>query len=70
MNFLFNNSNDRHLLLEPISIGYEAWIDLSRFSATEKSTHYASRTLSSTSLTRSFADIRRKFQKSSDEDID
>lgn len=69
MTFLFNNSNDRHLLTEPICIGCEAWIDVGRFCATKKSMHRATRTSPDSSLTKSFADIRRKLRKSSDEDI-
>ncbi len=70
MNFLFNNSHDRHLLTEPVSIGCEAWIDVGRFCAAEKPAHHATKTPTGTSLTKSFTDIRRKFQKSSDGDID
>lgn len=70
MTSLFNNSNDHHLQTEPISIGCEAWIDVVRFCAAEKPAHHTTKTPTGTSLTRSFTDIRRKFQKSSDGDID
>ena len=69
MTFLFNNSNDHHLQTEPISIGCEAWIDVGRFCTAEKPAHHATKTPTRTSLTRSFTDIRRKFQKSSDGNI-
>lgn len=70
MTSLFNNSNDHHLQAEPISIGCEAWIDVGRFCTAEKPAHHATKTSTRTSLTRSFTDIRRKFQKSSDGNID
>ncbi len=69
MTFLFNNSNDRHLLTEPISIGCEAWIDVDRFCATATLTQRAPTASSDSSLTKSFTHIRRKFRKSSDQDI-
>lgn len=66
---------------EPISIGCEAWIDVSRFCFTEKSfsksteTHKTSEghlhsTPSQSSLTKSFADLRRKFRRSFPEGLD
>ena len=69
MTSLFNNSNDHHLQAEPISVGCEAWIDVGRFCTAEKPAHHATKTPTRTSLTRSFTDIRRKFQKSSDGNI-
>ena len=54
---------------EPISIGCEAWVDVSRFSATEKSLHHTASTSSGSSLTKSLANLRKKFRKSSDKDI-
>jgi hypothetical protein len=73
MNFSFYSATKHKppLLLhsEPISIGCEAWIDVSRFSATEKSLHHTARTSSGSSLTKSFADLRKKFRKSSDKDL-
>jgi hypothetical protein len=65
---------------ESISIGCEAWIDMSRFCAAEKSLSKSAgihRTFgdhlhsmpSQSSLIKSFADLRRKFRRSSDEDV-
>lgn len=72
MSFHFYSPKQKVSLLlasEPISIGCEAWIDVSRFSAAEKSSHHAARISSGGSLTKSFADLRKKFWKSSDEEI-
>ncbi len=75
MAFLFNNSNDHPLQAEPISIGCEAWIDVNRFCAAEKSgtirasgDHSHSATSQST-LTRSLSGLQRKFRKSLGEDV-
>ncbi len=80
MAFLFNHSNERQLShslkAEAISIGCEAWIDVNRFHTTEKSWHQAAKTLrisedrcrsasSHNSLAKSFADLCRKFRRSS-----
>ena len=74
MAFLFNNSNEHQLShslqAEPVSIGCEAWIDGSRFCSTEKSVHHAARTSSPSSLTKSFADLRKKLHRSSTEGLD
>jgi hypothetical protein len=73
MSFPFHSQTKQKLSLplqaEPISIGCEAWIDVSRFCASEKSLHNTARTSSDNSLTKSFADLRRKFRKISDEDL-
>ena len=71
MSFPFHTKQKPSLALhpEPISIGCEAWVDVGRFYSTAKSVHHASRTSSGSSLPKSFADLRRKFRKSSDEDI-
>lgn len=66
---------------EPISIGCEAWVDLSRFCTAEKSwpkpigTHsksgdYFHASPSQTSFTKSFADLRRRFRRRFPEDLD
>jgi len=68
MAFLFNNSNEhqlsRPLQAEPISIGCEAWIDVSRFSAEEQSLPAAAvdPRASQGSLTKSFALLRKKLR--------
>lgn len=73
MSFPFHNHTKQErsfsLQAEPVSIGCEAWIDVNRFCATEKSLHHTARTSSDNSLTKSFAHLRRKFLKGSDEDI-
>jgi hypothetical protein len=76
MSFPFYNNAKQALTLslqgEPISIGCEAWIDVGRFSAREKSLPAVAvdpRTPQG-SLTKSFAGLRRKLRRSSPEDID
>lgn len=73
MSSSFNNHTQQELFFslhaEPISIGCEAWIDVGRFYTPEKSVHHTVRTSSGGSLTKSFADLRRKFRKSSDENL-
>ncbi len=70
MSFPFHNPTKQKLSLslqtEPISIGCEAWIDVNRFCTTDKSSHHTARTSSDSSLTKSFADLRRKFRKGSE----
>jgi hypothetical protein len=85
MAFRFNHSHGQQLSCslqaEPISIGCEAWIDVNRFCATEKSRHQATKTLrisedrcrsapSHHSLTKSFADLYRKFRRGSAKGLD
>lgn len=74
MSFPFHNRTKQKLSLsfqtESIAIGCEAWIDVGRFCAAEQSACHATKPPSSASLTRSFADIRRKFRKSSNGAID
>ena len=85
MSFSFYNHTEQKvsspLRTELISIGCEAWIDVSRFCCTEKScsnsagTHRISEghirsTSSHNSLTKSFADLRRKFRRGSQESLD
>jgi len=75
MAFLFNNSNEHQLLrplqVEAVSIGCEAWIDLGRFSGGEKSLPAVTvePRASQGSLTKSFAGLRRRFRRSSSEDL-
>lgn len=73
MSFSFYNDTKQKLSpslqMESVSIGCEAWIDVNRFCATEKSSLSTARTSSSSSLTKSFADLRRKFRKNSEENI-
>jgi len=74
MAFLFNNSNGDQrspsLQAEPVSIGCEAWIDVNRFCATEKSSYQTAGTSSHSSLTKSFTGLRKKLQRSSTEGLD
>ena len=85
MSFSFYNPT-KHKMSDPlhseaISIGCEAWIDVSRFCRTEKSSPQSGRihnnseddfysTLSQTSITKSFADICSKFRRVSEEQCD
>jgi hypothetical protein len=74
MSFPFHTKQKLSLPLhaEPISIGCEAWIDVGRFSAREKSLPAVAvdpRTPQG-SLTKSFAGLRRKLRRSSPEDLD
>ncbi len=54
---------------EPISIGCEAWIDVSRFCAAERFGHPATGTSTQSSLAKSFTNLRKKFRTILDEDI-
>ena len=80
MAFLFNHSNEQQLShslkAEAISIGCEAWIDVSRFSTREKplqalpgnprvSRSHSSPLRARNSLTKSFAFLRRKLRRGS-----
>lgn len=82
MAFFFNHSEEhqasRSLQTEPISIGGEAWIDVSRFFPGEKLEHQAVKDvkapvdhprsdLATSPLTKSFALLRRKFRRGSTE---
>lgn len=70
MNFISQNSAPpgvtTSIVSELNSIGCEAWIDINRFCATEKSLQHTARTSSNSSLTKSFTDLRRKFRKGSE----
>lgn len=76
MAFLFNNSSEHQLSrppqAEPVSIGCEAWIDVGRFSAGEKSLPAVAvePRAPQGSLKKSFTGLRRKFRKSSSEGLD
>ena len=76
MNFISQNSAQPELTTsiasELNSIGCEAWIDVGRFSTGEKllPAIAVEPRASQGSLTKSFASLRRKFGKSSDEDLD
>ncbi|HSA86934.1 MAG TPA: hypothetical protein VLE46_12190, partial [Nitrospira sp.] len=76
MALLFNNSKahqlSRPLPSEPVSIGCEAWIDVGRFSGGEKSLPAVTvePRASQGSLTKSFAGLRRRFRRGSDEGLD
>ncbi len=78
MAFSFYNHTRQKLSLqvESVSIGCEAWIDVSRFCATEKpvtpgtSGDHSRSTPSQGPLTKSFADLRRKFRRSTPEGRD
>lgn len=78
MAFRFNHSNEqqrsRSLQAEPISIGCEAWIDVSRFSAKKNLMHPIAEDLSASedqsrstlvygSLTKSFAHLRKRLRR-------
>lgn len=78
MAFLFNYSSEQQLSyslkVEPISIGCEAWIDVSRFSAKKNlmrpiaadlrpSEDHSGSTLVYGSLTKSFARLRKKLRR-------
>ncbi len=54
------------------SIGCEAWIDVGRFGAREKSLSSVTADLkaSQSSLTKSFAGLRRRFRRRTPEDLD
>ena len=54
---------------ESTLVGCEVWIDVSRFCAIEKSVHQATGTSTQSSLSKSFADLRKKFRKSLGADI-
>ncbi len=78
MGFSFYNHTKQDLSLsqqvELVSIGCEAWIDVSRFFATEKSIHQANGNFRSSavsgSLTKSFTLLRNKLRRSSPETLD
>ena len=80
MSFSFYNDTKQKLSpslqMESVSIGCEAWIDVNRFFATEKpgglrtSGDQSRSATSSISLSKSFANLRRKFRKSSSEGLD
>ncbi|MDI3463952.1 MAG: hypothetical protein OJF50_002773 [Nitrospira sp.] len=65
MAFRFNHSNGQQLACslkaEPVSIGCEAWIDVSRFLA-RKSSRQSIEVRTRGSLTKSFALLRRKLR--------
>ena len=78
MSFLFNHSNEqqlsRSLKAEAISIGCEAWIDVSRFSTREKSLQplpgnprvsrgHSSSLCDHNSLMKSFALLRKRLRR-------
>jgi hypothetical protein len=85
MSFRFNNPPEQKLSFplqaEPISIGCEAWIDVSRFSAEEKPVQQIAEDLKSSenhsrsasadgSLKKSLALLRKNLRRGSTEDQD
>ncbi|QPD05319.1 MAG: hypothetical protein Nkreftii_003093 [Candidatus Nitrospira kreftii] len=82
MGFSFYNHVKQNLSFSPqgesVSIGCEAWIDVNRFFATEKSIHQANGNFRSSavsgsvsgSLTKSFTHLRNKLRRSSPETLD